>query len=147
MLLTVVWRKANLHRQRERHETNSNKTDSRTSNDISRTDPIKGGKTFSRDMKNTLDGGKIVRSKSAKDASVIEFNKLHNGKQSVFNACIGRPLSEVNVKSLCSQNVFQLMSYRRLELLLGLTNFAVVLSRTFVPMKTRGLRGLNIPSS
>lgn len=49
-------------------------------------------------MKNSRDSRKFIRSKSAKDdISVIEFSKLHNGRRSVFNACIGIERSdEVN---------------------------------------------------
>lgn len=41
-------------------------------------------------MKNSLSSSKISR-KSVKDANVIELKKGN-----VFNACIGRPLNEVN---------------------------------------------------
>lgn len=47
-------------------------------------------------MKNSLDTRKIARSKSAKDMSAVDFNKLYNSKRNVFNACIGRPFEEVN---------------------------------------------------
>lgn len=47
-------------------------------------------------MKNSLDDREIARSKSAKDKSAIDFNRLNSSKRNVFNACVGRPFDEVN---------------------------------------------------
>lgn len=49
-------------------------------------------------MQNSQDSGKLARSKSGRDANIIEFNRKYNRQQSVFTACISRPFDEVNYR-------------------------------------------------